>query len=75
MQPDEGTMLRRAGKHRIYMNVGYVLAEEQLRRYFGQFGSVLDVYLPKHNSGRNKGFGFTTFESEVELETVLQVPF
>lgn len=28
---------------------------------------------PKHKSGRNKGFGFTTFESEEELERVLQV--
>ena len=50
-----------------------VLTEEQLRRYFSQFGEVLDVYLPKHNSGRNKGFGFTTFETEVQLLAALQV--
>jgi hypothetical protein len=28
---------------------------------------------PKHKSGRNKGFGFTTFETEEELERVLEV--
>ena len=31
------------------------------------------VYLPRHKSGRNKGFGFTTFETEDELNLVLQV--
>ena len=31
------------------------------------------VYLPRHKSGRNKGFGFTTFETEDELNVVLQV--
>ncbi len=31
------------------------------------------VYLPRHKSGRNKGFGFTTFESEEELSLALQV--
>ena len=31
------------------------------------------VYLPRHKSGRNKGFGFTTFETEEELNLALQV--
>ena len=52
---------------------GYLLTEEQLRSYFLQFGPLLDVYLPKHKSGRNKGFGFTTFENELDLERVLRV--
>ena len=55
------------------MNVGYVLSEEQLKAYFSRYGTVLDVYLPKHKSGRNKGFGFTTFESESEVDSVLMV--
>jgi RNA recognition motif-containing protein len=29
------------------MNIGYILTEEQLQRYFSQYGSVLDVYLPR----------------------------
>ena len=30
------------------------------------------VSLQKHKSGRNKGFGFTTFEAEADLERTLQ---
>ncbi|KAK9846372.1 hypothetical protein WJX81_002535 [Elliptochloris bilobata] len=55
-----------------HMNIGYVLTEEQLHAYFSRFGTVLDVYLPRHKSGRNKGFGFTTFATEEELDCVLQ---
>ena len=64
-------MSRRTGKHRIYMNVGYDLTEQQLRDFFNQYGTVTDVYLPKHKSGRNKGFGFTTFDSEESLRSAL----
>ena len=64
-------MSRRAGKYRIYMNVGYDLTEQQLRDFFSQYGNVTDVYLPKHKSGRNKGFGFTTFGSEEGLTAAL----
>ena len=64
-------MSRRTGKHRIYMNVGYDLSEQQLRDFFNQYGTVTDVYLPKHKSGRNKGFGFTTFDSEEALQSAL----
>ena len=64
-------MSKRTGKHRIYMNVGYDLSEQQLRDFFNQYGSVTDVYLPKHKSGRNKGFGFTTFDSEEGLSSAL----
>lgn len=64
-------MSRRTGKSRIYMNVGYELTEQQLRDFFNQYGNVTDVYLPKHKSGRNKGFGFTTFDSEEGLRSAL----
>lgn len=53
------------------MNVGYDLSEQQLRDFFNQYGSVTDVYLPKHKSGRNKGFGFTTFDSDDGLRSAL----
>ena len=64
-------MSRRTGRHRIYMNVGYDLTEQQLRDFFNQYGNVTDVYLPKHKSGRNKGFGFTTFDTEEGLRSAL----
>ena len=53
--------------------MGYSLNEHQLRSHFSQFGKVLDIYLPKHKSGRNKGFGFASFEREEGLLTALQV--
>lgn len=70
--PSNTMSTRRTGKHRIYMNVGYDLTEEQLRQFFSQYGDVTDVYLPKHKSGRNKGFGFTTFDSDASLQAALQ---
>lgn len=74
-------MLRRrpkssAGKYRLYCNLGYNLSEEVVRRYFQQLctqGQILDVYIPRHNSGRNKGYGFATFETEADLLNALQV--
>ena len=55
------------------MNVGYGLNEHQLRSHFSTYGKVLDVYLPKHKSGRNKGYGFASFEKEDGLLAALQV--
>ena len=60
--------------HRAFLNVGYLLSETQLQTHFAKFGSVTDVYLPKHTSGRNKGFGFVTFDSPEALERVLLTP-
>lgn len=60
--------------HRLFMNVGYELSEQQLRPYFANFGAVTDVYLPKHVSGRNKGYGFLTYATESALLSVVQQP-
>ena len=60
--------------HRAFLNVGYILSEKQLRAHFAQFGLVSDTYLPKHTSGRNKGFGFVTFDSAQALDRALLTP-
>ena len=65
-----------AGKYRLYCNLGYNLHEEVVREYFQRYctrGRILDVYIPRHSSGRNKGYGFTTFQHEADLDTALQV--
>lgn len=37
---------------------------ETLRRYFGQFGEILEaVVIVDKNTGRSKGYGFVTFHS------------
>ena len=58
--------------NRLFLNVGYDLSEAQLRRWFSRYGVVSDMYLPKHTSGRNKGFGFATFATEEALLLALQ---
>ena len=60
--------------HRAFLNVGYLLSESQLQKHFAKFGLVSDTYLHKHSSGRNKGFGFVTFDSAEALERVLLTP-
>lgn len=60
--------------HRAFLNVGYLLSENQLQTHFAKFGSVTDTYLPKHTSGRNKGIGFVTFDSAEALERALLTP-
>lgn len=60
--------------HRAFLNVGYELNDLQLRAHFVQFGGVSDAYVPKHSSGRNKGFGFVTFDSAEALERALLTP-
>ena len=57
--------------NRAFINVGYDLTEPQLRAHFVRFGVVSDLYLPKHNSGRNKGFAFVTFDAPEALERAL----
>ena len=56
--------------NRAYINVGYELTEAQLRMHFVHS----DLYLPKHSSGRNKGFAFVTFDSPEALERALLAP-
>ena len=60
--------------NRAFVNVGYELTESQLHLHFVQFGAVSDTYLPKHSSGRNKGFAFVTFDSAEALERALLAP-
>lgn len=60
--------------NRLFMNVGYELNEVQLRECFSKFGVVSDIYLPKHTSGRIKGFGFATFATEEAMLLALQTP-
>jgi RNA recognition motif-containing protein len=48
-------------------------SESDLRAYFGQFGFVLDVYLPrdKLNKKDHRGFGFITYETGASVHRVL----
>jgi len=46
---------------------------EDLRQAFSRFGPVVDVALiPDRNTGRSRGFGFVTFEKDVDAETAIK---
>jgi RNA recognition motif-containing protein len=46
---------------------------ETLRGAFSRFGSVIDVALiPDRNTGRSRGFGFVTFEKDVDAEAAIK---
>lgn len=49
--------------------------ESDFREYFTQFGRVLDATLMMDkDTGRPRGFGFVTFDSEVAVENALNCP-
>ena len=51
--------------HLFLLSFTLFMLTESLRTYFGQFGAVEEVALPKNpEDGNGRGFGFTTF-SEV----------
>ncbi len=60
--------------HRLFLNVGYELSEQQLHTYFAKFGAITDLYLPKHVNGRNKGYGFLTYATKSAHLSVAQQP-
>ncbi|OGJ22510.1 MAG: hypothetical protein A2804_03075 [Candidatus Pacebacteria bacterium RIFCSPHIGHO2_01_FULL_46_10] len=46
-------------------NLDYTVTSEDIKEFFSQFGTVTDaIVLTDKFSGRSKGFGFVTFETE-----------
>ncbi|RMZ52765.1 hypothetical protein APUTEX25_000884, partial [Auxenochlorella protothecoides] len=48
-------------------------SEADVKDYFGTFGFVMDVYLPRDraNKREHRGFGFVTFETEASIQRVV----
>ncbi|XP_028769566.1 heterogeneous nuclear ribonucleoprotein 1 [Neltuma alba] len=52
------------------------LSEEKFREYFEAYGHVTDVVVMyDQNTGRPRGFGFISFDTEDAVDRVLQKPF
>ena len=68
-----GPASARAGPRVFVGKLSKESTETDLRQYFGQFGFVLDVYLPrdKSNKREHRGFGFVTFETEASIHRVI----
>ncbi|GFP78929.1 heterogeneous nuclear ribonucleoprotein 1 [Phtheirospermum japonicum] len=48
------------------------VGEDELREFFSSFGEVKEQQIMKdHSSGRSRGFGFVTFESEQSVDDIL----
>eukprot|EP00456_Euglypha_rotunda_P091358 TRINITY_DN959_c0_g1_i18.p1 TRINITY_DN959_c0_g1~~TRINITY_DN959_c0_g1_i18.p1 ORF type:complete len:458 (+),score=69.80 TRINITY_DN959_c0_g1_i18:111-1376(+) len=48
------------------------ITQEEFKEHFAQYGGVTDaVIMIDHDSGRSRGFGFVTFDSEETVEQVL----
>lgn len=47
--------------------------EADVKEYFGRFGFVMDVYMPKakDNKAEHRGFGFVTFETDAAIKRVV----
>ena len=49
--------------------------DQEFRDYFAQFGRVVDATLMMDkDTGRPRGFGFVTFESETGVDNCINVP-
>jgi hypothetical protein len=49
-----------------------VVVAEEFKSYFAGFGSVLEHQIMQdHSTGRSRGFGFVTFDSEQTVEDIL----
>ncbi|GAX77680.1 hypothetical protein CEUSTIGMA_g5123.t1 [Chlamydomonas eustigma] len=67
-------MNARAGPRIFIGKLTKETSETDVREYFGRFGYVMDVYLPKakDNKSEHRGFGFVTFETEAAIQRVVQ---
>lgn len=55
--------------------VGSDVTEEDYKQFFEQYGTVIDAQLMiDKDSGRPRGFGFVTFDSEQAMNTILAQP-
>lgn len=62
-------------QNKIYVgNLAYTTDEETIREAFGAFGQIESVALIKdRETGRPKGFGFITFDSDQAAQDALEL--
>ena len=62
-------------QNKIYVgNLAYETTEDSLREAFTQYGRIDDLVLIKdRDTGRSKGFGFITFDSQQAAEAALKM--
>ncbi|NXP51928.1 BOLL protein, partial [Heliornis fulica] len=52
--------------------IDYKTNENDLRKFFAQYGSVKEVKIVNDRAGISKGYGFVTFETQEDAQKILQ---
>lgn len=62
-------------ENKLYVgNLSYQTTEADLRRMFGEAGTIEEVVLiTDRETGRSKGFGFITMSTQAEAEKAIQM--
>lgn len=61
-----------AGTAKLYVgNLSFDTTNEQLQDYFGEFGNVIEVYMPTTPEGGPRGFCFVTLKEE-DLDATIE---
>ncbi|NXV82645.1 BOLL protein, partial [Atlantisia rogersi] len=59
--------------NRIFVGgIDFKTNENDLRKFFAQYGSVKDVKIVNDRAGVSKGYGFVTFETQEDAQMILQ---
>ena len=55
----------------ILRNLSFKVNEDVLKKEMAKYGNVTDVFLPKRDDGKYKGFGFVKFSEMTEASKAL----
>ena len=56
-------------KRTVFLNnVSFNATEEQIREYFGKFGTITEVTIVCNNHGKPRGFAYVEFSKEEEAK-------
>ncbi|XP_029419358.1 protein boule-like, partial [Nannospalax galili] len=67
--PRYGTVI----PNRIFVGgIDFKTNENDLRKFFSQYGSVKEVKIVNDRAGVSKGYGFITFETQEDAQKILQ---
>ncbi|MDA1354559.1 MAG: RNA-binding protein [bacterium] len=61
-------------ENKIYVgNLPFRISKESLEEHFAQFGSVAEtIIISDRETGRSRGFGFVSFETEDGMNTAIK---
>jgi RNA recognition motif-containing protein len=62
---------RSAGQKKLYIgNLPYDVKRDEITDFFGEFGTVQDLYIPVRDDGEGRGFAFITMDEEAAEKAI-----